>query len=79
MEFSSLQENGRVDLAVGATKVKPNHSLKMETVDPNPEEACCETACVQVKLQPAERSLLLRSRSLSHIQSLPCTPLLQAV
>lgn len=58
---------------------KQKHSLKMETVDRNPEEACCETACAQVKLQPAEHSLVLRSRSFSHIQSLPCTPLLRAV
>lgn len=45
--FFPPQENGRVDLGVSATKVKPNHSLKMETVDPNPEEPCCETACAQ--------------------------------
>lgn len=48
---------GEGGLAVSASKVKQNHSLKMETVDPNPEEACCETPCAQVKLQPAECSL----------------------
>lgn len=40
MEFSSPQEIGiGGDLAVGAMEVKQNHSLKIETVDPNPEEA----------------------------------------
>lgn len=60
------------DLAVGATEVKQNHSLKIETVDPNPEEACCETPCARVKLQPAER-FFVASLSLSFTHSV--TPL----